>query len=92
MLMSNGPRARIAEIVINTLPRERSRETIHHDPQFYRIRNHLVDFLVRRSKTIQEGGEGEVGDQPLIVRPGLDDNEPPPDPEKLQPVRRIRAI
>ncbi|MCW8162464.1 ABC transporter ATP-binding protein [Stutzerimonas stutzeri] len=93
MLMSNGPKARIAEIVINTLPRERTRETIHHDPQFYRIRNHLVDFLVRRSKTIQQGGEGLGGDQPLIVRPGLDDTDPPPpDPRTQQPLRRIHAV
>lgn len=93
MLMSNGPNARIAEIVINTLPRERTRETIHHDPQFYRIRNHLVDFLVRRSKTIQQGGEGVLGDQPLIVRPGLDETDPPPpDPRTQQPLRRIHAV
>ncbi|EAZ58620.1 ABC transporter ATP-binding protein [Pseudomonas aeruginosa] len=93
MLMSNGPNARIAEIVINTLPRERTRETIHHDPQFYRIRNHLVDFLVRRSKTIQQGVEGVLGDQPLIVRPGLDDTDPPPpDPRTQQPLRRIHAV
>src|SRR5258705_1608108 len=52
MLMSNGPRARIAEIVVNTLPANRQRETMHHDPQFYRIRNYLVDFLVRRSKEL----------------------------------------
>jgi len=94
MLMSNGPQARIAEIVINTLPRERSRETIHHDPQFYRIRNHLVDFLVRRSRSIQQGEEGGIGDQPLIVRPGLDESDPPPppDPQTLQPLRRIHAV
>ena len=53
-LMSNGPRARIAEIVVNPLPAERSRATIHHEPQFYEIRNHLVDFLVRRSKVVQQ--------------------------------------
>src|SRR3954469_23454029 len=49
-LMSNGPQACIAEIVDNTLPRDRSRHTIHKDPQYYPIRNHLVDFLVSRSK------------------------------------------
>ncbi|QET05279.1 MULTISPECIES: ABC transporter ATP-binding protein [Cupriavidus] len=72
-LMSNGPKARIAEIVVNTLPRERTRETIHHDPQFYRIRNHLVDFLVRRSTTIQQRS-GDVAELPVtrIVRPGLE--------------------
>ena len=53
LLMSNGPRARIAEIVVNTLPRERTRHALHHDPQYYPIRNHLVDFLVERSRRLQ---------------------------------------
>jgi len=76
-LMSNGPRARIAEIVVNTLPRARTRETIHHDAQFYRIRNHLVDFLVRRSTTIQQRS-GDVAELPVtrIVRPGLEESPP----------------
>ena len=72
-LMSNGPRARIAEIVVNTLPAERTRATIHRDPQFYKIRNHLVDFLVRRSKMLQQSG-AEIADVPAtrIVHPGLE--------------------
>jgi nitrate/nitrite transport system ATP-binding protein len=71
LLMSNGPYAKIAEIVEITLPRARTRATVHHDPQYYRIRNHLVDFLVNRSKTYA----GEHGDDPVhppVVRPGLD--------------------
>lgn len=68
MLMSNGPQAQVAEIVVNTMPKTRTRAEMHHDPQFYRIRNHLVDFLVNRSKKIQqEGGKIET----RIVRPGL---------------------
>lgn len=81
MLMSNGPQAQVAEIIINTLPRPRSRETMHHDPQFYRIRNHLVDFLVRRSKEIQQGGSA-LNSEPLIVRPGLEEAPPPSEPSK----------
>ena len=50
-LMSNGPRAVLAEIVVNPLPRDRTRATMHHDPKFYELRNHLIDFLVHRSKT-----------------------------------------
>jgi len=50
MLMSNGPHARIAEIVNNTLPRPRDPSAIHKQPHYYPIRNHLVDFLVSRSK------------------------------------------
>lgn len=68
LLMANGPQARVAEIVVNTMPRERQRASLHHDPQFYRIRNHLVDFLVERSATLSHGRAPE---HPPEVRPGL---------------------
>lgn len=55
LLMSNGPAACIAEIVVNALPKPRDRHNIHHDPRYYRIRNHLIDFLVNRSKRYQSG-------------------------------------
>jgi len=55
LLMSNGPRAGIAELVKNLLPRERTRQTIHRDPQYYPLRNHLLDFLVTRSKRYRNG-------------------------------------
>jgi nitrate/nitrite transport system ATP-binding protein len=70
LLMSNGPRAAVAEIVENTMPRSRSRHNIHHDPQYYRIRNHLVDFLINRSKQMQ-GNTANHAAQPPTVRPGL---------------------
>ncbi|MCU0776020.1 MAG: ABC transporter ATP-binding protein [Ideonella sp.] len=76
LLMSNGPRARIAEIVRNTMPRSRQRATMHHDPQYYRIRNHLVDFLVHRSKDLSHGRAPE---HPPELSPGLAD-EPSPEP------------
>ncbi|HYR34179.1 MAG TPA: ABC transporter ATP-binding protein [Burkholderiales bacterium] len=55
MLMSNGPAACIAEIVENSVAKPRERHSIHHEPQYYGIRNHLVDFLVNRSKRYQSG-------------------------------------
>ena len=73
LLMSNGPLAKIAEVVEITLPRNRLRSTIHHDPQYYRIRNHLVDFLVNRSQ-VYAGAGGPVehdAKNPPHVRPGL---------------------
>ena len=69
LLMSNGPRARVAEIVRNTMPRERQRATLHHDPQYYRLRNHLVDFLVSRSRELSHG---RAPAKPPEVSPGLD--------------------
>jgi nitrate/nitrite transport system ATP-binding protein len=70
LLMSNGPDACIAEIVENTLPRPRDRHSIHHDPQYYRVRNHLVDFLINRSRLYQSG-EAKRPEVPPVVRPGL---------------------
>jgi nitrate/nitrite transport system ATP-binding protein len=53
VLMTNGPEALVAEIVENPLPKERDRNQIHRHPAFYAIRNHLIDFLVSRSKTFK---------------------------------------
>jgi nitrate/nitrite transport system ATP-binding protein len=54
VLMTNGPEAMIAEIVENPLPRERRRTEIHHHADYYAIRNHLIDFLVSRSKSFKD--------------------------------------
>lgn len=52
LLMTNGPRARVAEAVLIDIPRPRDRAEIVHQPNYYKIRNHLVDFLVRRSRIL----------------------------------------
>jgi nitrate/nitrite transport system ATP-binding protein len=70
ILMSNGPEAMIAEIVVNTLPRGRRRATLHHQPHYYPIRNHLVDFLVHRATDIAKGKEARPL-APRFVSPGL---------------------
>ena len=70
ILMSNGPEAMIAEIVVNTLPRDRRRATLHHQPHYYPIRNHLVDFLVHRATDIAKGKEPRPL-APRFVSPGL---------------------
>jgi nitrate/nitrite transport system ATP-binding protein len=40
---------RIAEVVVNPLPRQRQRAQLHHLPGYYELRNHMVDFLVSRA-------------------------------------------
>jgi nitrate/nitrite transport system ATP-binding protein len=86
LLMSNGPQARVAEIVRNTMPRDRQRATLHHDPQYYRIRNHLVDFLVARSKALSHG---QAPVHPPEVSPGLD---PDPEPQPRATVLPMRSV
>jgi nitrate/nitrite transport system ATP-binding protein len=49
--MTNGPGAVLAEIVENPLPKDRGRIDLHRHPLYYALRNHIVDFLVSRSKT-----------------------------------------
>jgi nitrate/nitrite transport system ATP-binding protein len=94
VLMSNGPKAVIAEIVENTMAKDRTRTSIHHDPQYYRIRNHLVDFLVNRSKLYQSGALAEKHDakRPPVVRPGLDESLDVTAPVKTEPVRPAAAV
>lgn len=56
LLMSNGNESEagyvpggIAEVVVNPLPRERVRASLHHLDGYYELRNHIVDFLVSRA-------------------------------------------
>jgi nitrate/nitrite transport system ATP-binding protein len=77
LLMTNGPHARIAESVKVDIERPRDRGTIIHDPGYYHIRNHLVDFLVRRSKelsgaVVPETTEQAAGAHPEEVNPAAD--------------------
>jgi len=51
VLMTNGPGAVVAEIVENPLPKDRARTDLHRHPLYYPLRNHIVDFLVTRSRT-----------------------------------------
>src|ERR1700736_1087215 len=51
VLMTNGPGAVLAEVVENPLPKARVRTEVHKHPLYYPVRNHIIDFLVTRSKT-----------------------------------------
>ncbi|MET3353874.1 UNVERIFIED_ORG: nitrate/nitrite transport system ATP-binding protein [Xanthobacter viscosus] len=78
VLMTNGPEAMVAEVVENPLPADRRRDSIHHEPDFYTVRNHLVDFLVSRSRTFRdEKPAGYDPRHPPLVRLGVPP-EPPP--------------
>jgi nitrate/nitrite transport system ATP-binding protein len=65
LLMTNGPDARLAEIVVNTLPRPRDRANLHHMPGYHEIRDHILDFLITRSRTL--AGKPPAGWNPRDV-------------------------
>ena len=57
ILMTNGAESTsgytpggIGEVVINTLPKKRTRAELHHLDGYYDLRNHIVDFLIKRAK------------------------------------------
>ena len=72
LLMTNGPLAQVAEAVEVPIPRPRNRETLVRQDGYYETRNHLVDFLVRRSKELQgeyAAGDDDGGDDTATVQP-----------------------
>jgi nitrate/nitrite transport system ATP-binding protein len=74
VMMSNGPDAVLAEIVENPLPKDRKRTDFHKHPLYYGVRNHIIDFLVTRSKSIRdEVKAGAAFDRRHVpvVRPGV---------------------
>jgi len=80
VLMTNGPEARIAEIVENPLPPERDRETVHREPLYYPVRNHLIEFLISRSRALKDDARFLARDprRPQIVRPNGAETRPQP--------------
>jgi nitrate/nitrite transport system ATP-binding protein len=69
MLMTNSPEARIAEVVEVTIPRPRARTTIIEHPLYYKIRNHIIRFLVEGGHhAAASAAAAETGRQPRLVR------------------------
>ncbi|GGB45474.1 nitrate/sulfonate/bicarbonate ABC transporter ATP-binding protein [Roseibium aquae] len=80
LLMTNGPEARVAESVEVGIPRPRSRDEIVEHPHYYKVRNHLVHFLARRSKELAGTKSTAPGGKPETVRFGAEDGEEPARP------------
>jgi nitrate/nitrite transport system ATP-binding protein len=89
LLMTNGPHARVAESVDITIPRPRNRTEIVEHPNYYAIRNHLVQFLGKRSKDLA-GPNPQAGasNRPETIH--IDKTEPGDDPDDQRPA--LRAV
>jgi nitrate/nitrite transport system ATP-binding protein len=81
-LMTNGPGAVLAEIVENPLPKDRGRIDLHRHPLYYALRNHIIDFLVSRSRTFaaetpdhdpQNVAVARIGRPDLVIASGAED-------------------
>jgi nitrate/nitrite transport system ATP-binding protein len=93
VLMTNGPNAVLAEIVDNPLPKERKRAAIHRHPLYYGVRNHIIDFLVSRSRSFADEMKNAGGFDKRavpVVRPDrLASDTPVADTDPTRPVAEL---
>jgi len=59
-LMTSGPEARLAELVDVKLPRPRSRAALIDEPEYLRLRGHILGFLVQGARPGPGQGRGGV--------------------------------
>ena len=72
------PALRLAEVVVNTRPRPRTRATLHHMPGYHELRDHILDFLITRSRTLAgKRPDGWDPKQVPEVRPAAPQSPPP---------------
>ncbi|MEO0913643.1 MAG: ATP-binding cassette domain-containing protein, partial [Pseudomonadota bacterium] len=88
LLMTNGPFARVAESVEITIPRPRNRTEIVEHPNYYAIRNHLVQFLGHRSKNLAGQENSRENNAPETVR--IDKTEEVAEDDDTSP--HLRAV
>jgi len=55
VMMTNGPAAKIGEIMEIPFHRPRNRTQVMEDPHYYELRNHALDYLYRRYAHDDEG-------------------------------------
>ncbi len=74
VMMTNGPHARVGEVLEVTLPRPRPREAIMNHPDFYALRERLIGFLE---------AQGHV--DPIVAADTLVETKPqsPPESEEI---------
>ncbi len=74
-LMSNGPEAELAEIIDVNIPRPRTRQQMIESPEYSRVRNHILRFLISHQK--QPGGSTEPAGKALTDSADESTNETP---------------
>jgi len=70
VMMTNGPEARVGDILEVHFPRPRTRKEVMEHPDYYRLREHLIAFL-------EEHADRKKSDREQTETGGTDCNEPP---------------
>jgi nitrate/nitrite transport system ATP-binding protein len=64
VMMTNGPEATVGDILKVPFPRPRDRKALLEDPEYYRLRAQLIEFLEVRAYTLQ-GQQPPAPKQPV---------------------------
>ncbi len=64
VMMTNGPRAKIGEILDIPFSRPRNRSQITEDPRYYELRNYALDFLFHRYAHSEDPTEDTIEPEP----------------------------
>ena len=59
---------RVAE---NPLPKDRKRTEFHKHPLYYGVRNHIIDFLIARSRNFTASTENYDPRHVPVIKPGF---------------------
>ncbi len=77
VMMTNGPAAEVGDILEVKFPRPRNRKDVMEHPDYYRLREHLINFLEEHAHKKQSAPP------PVQLPPGV----PPPGVEASMPAR-----
>jgi nitrate/nitrite transport system ATP-binding protein len=90
VMMTNGPEAEVGDIMEIPFPRPRDRKAIMEDPEYYRLRERLIDFLEHRSH-LRPSKDGAHHDSPPSPD-GHAGNHPQAAPPSNAPRPRLAAL
>gem|GEM_PF-2108977 len=62
--MTNGPEAEVGDVLVIPFARPRDRKVVMEHPDYYRLREHLIDFLENRSHLRQPKTVGKEPPSP----------------------------
>jgi nitrate ABC transporter ATP-binding subunit len=85
--MTNGPEARVGEILLVPFPRPRERKEVMEHSEYYRLREHLISFLEERAarkkppaSSLNSEPPGTAGSLPKSISGPTTSRQPEPEP------------
>ena len=83
VMMTDGPEAEVGDILEVKFPRPRERKAVMEHPDYYRLREHLIEFLEVHAHKKKKGGHvlPVVPSSPTIIPPVSPRPATPPVPE-----------